>query len=97
MIALWLFGLWINVQKVPERFFTESPRIQKYFSSNVLKSIIVIICVIGLHFLTNEALLLSHHRPSTVITAFSQEDDHHSKLEESKSQLLKAEEQLKFL
>ena len=63
---------------MPERFFTESPRIQKYLSSNVLKSIIVIICVIGLHFLTNEALLLSHHKPAGI--ALSED-----KLEESKS------------
>ena len=52
---------------------------------------IVIVCVIGLHFLTNEALLLAHHKAAG---HFSLTDN---RLEESKSQLLKAEEQLKIL
>ena len=49
----------INIQNLPERFFPESKIIQKYFSSDVLKSVIVVISIIVLNFLLRDAMHLA--------------------------------------
>lgn len=37
-MVVWLLALWLGLQKVPERFFPESPFVQKYLSSDVIKA-----------------------------------------------------------
>ena len=41
MLGIWIVALWLNLQKIPERFFPTSPFVQKYLSSDVLKSLAI--------------------------------------------------------
>lgn len=83
-MALWLFGLWLNVQKMPERFFPNSPVIHKYLSSEILKGIFVSFSVIAISFLLRDSMEIGKSHIDQVIS-------------ESKNQLLKAEAQLNEL
>ena len=58
VISIWLLGLWINIQKVPERLFPESPIVQKFFNSDIIKSAVVIWAVLSMHYLLKDAMVL---------------------------------------
>ena len=58
VVGIWLLGLWINIQKVPERLFPESPAIHKFLSSDILKSAVVVWAVLSMHFLLKDAMVL---------------------------------------
>ena len=46
IVGIWLIGLWIHVQKIPERCFPDSKFVHKFLSSDILKSIVVISTVL---------------------------------------------------
>lgn len=63
MIGIWLFGLWIHVQKLPERCFPDSRFVHKFLSSDILKSIIVIGAIFIIQFLLRDTMKLAeNHR-----------------------------------
>lgn len=57
MLAAWIFALWLNLQKIPERFFPNTPFIQKYLSSDVIKSITIATAVIVMNLLLRDAFM----------------------------------------
>jgi hypothetical protein len=59
IMALWLLGLWINMHYLPERIFTNSRWIHKYFSSDVIKGLIAVITVITVNILLRDAIKLA--------------------------------------
>lgn len=59
VLGFWLFGLWINIQKIPERLFPKTPFVHKYMSSDILKGVIVAICIIMLNYLLFETVKLA--------------------------------------
>lgn len=67
-MALWLFGLWLNVQRIPERFFPSSPMIHKYLSSDILKAILVSFSVIAISFLLRDSMEIGKSHVDQVIS-----------------------------
>lgn len=54
LVAVWLATLWISLQKLPERFASNSAVIQKYLSSDVFKAAVCSILVILLSLLLRD-------------------------------------------
>jgi len=59
MMVLWLVGLWIGIQKLPERCLPRLGWMHKYMNSTVIKSVVTIVCVFWLHFLLRDAMIVS--------------------------------------
>ena len=59
ILALWLFGLWINMHYLPERIFKESKFVHKYFSSDIIKGMIVAVTIIAVNILLRDAIKLA--------------------------------------
>jgi hypothetical protein len=59
ILALWLFGLWINMHYLPERIFKESRLVHKYFSSDIIKGMIVALTIIAVNILLRDAIKLA--------------------------------------
>lgn len=56
MLGIWIFALWLHVQKMPERFFPETPFIQKYMSSDIIKGAVIAASIIVMNLLLKDAL-----------------------------------------
>lgn len=106
LIGVWLFGLWLGIQKIPERFFPEWAWLHKYAHSGVVKSVFTIASLMSLHFLLKEAILitvvpivtksaLSDLPPPVHLTESQTAVEQH--LQDSKKQLEEAEKKLKEL
>lgn len=59
MLAIWIIALWLNLQKIPERFFPETSFVQKYLSSDVIKSIAIAMAIIVMNLLLRDAFTQS--------------------------------------
>lgn len=64
IIIIWIFSLWIHIQKLPERFFPESRKIQLYLSSDIIKSCVAIVALMILQLKIRDALYLQQHASS---------------------------------
>jgi hypothetical protein len=60
-----LLGLWINIQKLPERFLPNAIFIQKYLSSDIIKGIIVGFSLIILNILLKVVIIKSGNNSNT--------------------------------
>ena len=58
VIGVLLVGLWIQVQKIPERLFPESPFVHKFLSSDIIKCGVVVWALMTVHFLLKDAMVL---------------------------------------
>jgi hypothetical protein len=58
-MALWLFGLWINMHYLPERVFTQTSFVHKYLSSDIIKGAIAVFAVIAVNLLLRDAVKLA--------------------------------------
>jgi hypothetical protein len=66
IIGIWLVGLWVHVQKIPERCVPDSKFVHKFCSSDVLKSIVVVTTVIVVQLLLRDTMKLAeNHRAVT--------------------------------
>ena len=61
ILGIWLLGLWIGIQKLPEVFFPNTKFIHKFMSSDIIKSSIVIFALLTVHYLIRDAMMLSEH------------------------------------
>lgn len=57
MLGAWILALWLNIQKIPERFFPETAFIQKYLSSDVIKSATIATAIIVMNLLLRDAFI----------------------------------------
>jgi hypothetical protein len=58
VIGILLFGLWIHIQKIPERLFPDTPLVHKFMSSDIIKCAVVVWALLSIHFLLNDAMIL---------------------------------------
>jgi hypothetical protein len=61
ILGIWLLGLWIGIQKLPEVFFPNTKFIHKFMSSDIIKSSIVIFALLTVHYLIRDAMMLNEH------------------------------------
>jgi len=59
LIAFWLVGLWISIQKIPERFLPEAQFVHKYISSDILKGAVVVVALVCLNLLLRDTMVLA--------------------------------------
>ena len=59
LIVFWLIGLWISIQKIPERFLPETGFVHKYISSDILKGLVVVAALICLNLLLRDTMVLA--------------------------------------
>lgn len=57
MLAAWILALWLNLQKIPERFFPETAFIHKYLSSDIIKSAVIAVSIVVMNFLLRDAFI----------------------------------------
>ena len=67
IVGIWLFGLWIHVQKLPERCWPDSKFVHKFASSDIIKSVVVIATVIVVHLLLRDTMKLAESHRTNVI------------------------------
>lgn len=100
MIMIALFGLWIGLHKLPERFCQSSRKISMYFNSSILKTLIILGCLVWLHIMLKDTSTLAskmeRRQVLTPVETHSQQlfdqsklnqqiTDHKKLLEESKA------------
>lgn len=61
ILAIWLLGLWIGIQKLPEVFLPNTKFIHKFLSSDIIKSSITIFTLLTIHYLIRDAMMLNEH------------------------------------
>ena len=59
ILALWLFGLWVNMHYLPERMFPNTKFVHKYLSSDVIKGVIALFSLISINILLRDAIKLA--------------------------------------
>lgn len=59
LIIFWLIGLWVSIQKLPERFLPEAPYVHKYMSSDILKGAVVVGALVCLNLLLRDTMVLA--------------------------------------
>ena len=69
ILAIWLLGLWIGIQKLPEVFLPNTNFVHKFISSDIIKSSIVIFSLLTIHYLIRDALKLTEApAPHNIVT-----------------------------
>lgn len=59
LIIFWLIGLWVSIQKIPERFLPEAQFVHKYVSSDILKGFVVVAALVCLNLLLRDTMVLA--------------------------------------